>query len=74
MSYVHIHAPRGYYIGQTRRYGYRLWNTVTGRCKTAEAAMSKAVLTMSHNDKRARVLFITFDGWYEPSIVMEAAR
>jgi hypothetical protein len=36
--------------------------------------MSKAVLSMSRDDKRARVLFITFDGWYEPSIVMEAAR
>ena len=74
MTYVHIHAPRGYYIGQTRRYGHRLWDTVTGKCKTAEAAMVGAVKKMQSRDKRARVLFITYDGWYEPSIAMECAR
>jgi hypothetical protein len=29
---------------------------------------------MTQHDKRARVVFIDSSGWYEPRIVMEAAR
>jgi len=29
---------------------------------------------MSANHHRARVLFVTDDGWYEPSIAMECKR
>ena len=74
MSYVHIHAPRGYYIGQIRLYGHQRWQTVTGKCRSDTSAMAKAVEKMTPDHKRARVLFITYDGWYEPSITMEAQR
>ena len=74
MTYVHIHAPAGKYIGQIRLYGHRKWDTVTMGCKSAEQAMSSAVMFMTVNHKRARVLFITDDGWYEPNIVMECVR
>jgi hypothetical protein len=74
MTLVHIHAPKGYYIGQTRRIWGKRWNTVTGKCRSGERAMSRAVLKMTQDDKRARVLFITYDGWYEPNLVMECAR
>lgn len=74
MTYVHIHAPAGKYIGQVRLYGHRKWDTVTMGCKSAEQAMSSAVMFMTANHHRARVLFITDDGWYEPNIVMECKR
>lgn len=69
MTYVHIHAPRGIYIGQTRAYGHRRWKTVSGDCKTAKAAMVKAVKAMTPRDKRARVLLCA--EWYDPIVMME---
>lgn len=71
---VHILRPRGYYIGQTRARGHKLYNTVTGKCRTAEAAMAAAVRKMAPDDHRARVLFIDNSGWYEPNLVMECHR
>ena len=70
---LHICRPRGYYVGQVREAGYRRWTTATGRCKSAESALSKAALKM-HDMKRARVLFVDSSGWYEPNVVMEARR
>lgn len=72
MTYVHIHAPKGHYIGQVRLYGHRKWQTVTGRCTRDVLAMSDAIKHMTQQHKRARVLFIA--DWYEPVVVMEAAR
>lgn len=69
---VHIHAPKGHYIGQVRLYGHRKWKTVTVPCTRAEQAMATAVHFMSADHHRARVLFIT--DWYEPTIVMECKR
>lgn len=74
MTYVHIHAPAGKYIGQVRLYGHRKWDTVTMGCKSAAQAMSSAVMFMTANHHRARVLFVTDDGWYEPTIAMECKR
>ena len=31
MTHVHIHAPKGHYIGQVRLYGHRKWETVTAQ-------------------------------------------
>lgn len=69
---VHIYAPKGHYIGQVRLYGHRKWQTVTEEWSNAEIAMSHAVLAMTPEHKRARVLFIS--DWYEPTIVMECNR
>lgn len=69
---IHIHAPKGHYIGQVRLYGHRKWQTVTGHCTRAELAMADAVMHMSERHKRARVLFIA--DWYEPNVVMECKR
>jgi len=71
---VHIHAPAGYYLGQVRRRGAQRWRTVTGKCKTDTAAMARAVLAMNSDDKRARVIWCTYDGWYGPSLSMQCAR
>ena len=73
ISNLHICWSRGYYVGQVREAGYRRWTTATGRCKSAECALSKAALKM-HDMKRARVLFVDSSGWYEPNIVLEAKR
>lgn len=70
---LHICRSRGYYVGQVREAGYRRWKNATGKCRTAEAAMSRAALKM-HDMKRARVLFVDSSGWYEPNVVMEARR
>lgn len=69
---IHIHAPKGHYIGQVRLYGHRKWETVTEKLSDAEVAMSLAVLAMKQSHKRSRVLFIA--DWYEPAIVMECKR
>lgn len=69
---IHIHAPKGYYLGQIRLLGHQKWETVTGKRDTPENAMAQAVLSMTENHKRARVLFIA--DWYEPNIVMECKR
>jgi hypothetical protein len=74
VNYVHIYAPSGDYIGQVRKYGARRWRTVTGKCRTDKGAMERAVASMQKNDKRARVLWIVRDGWYDPNVVMECAR
>lgn len=70
---LHICRPCGYYLGQIRRAGARRWQTVTGRCQSAESAMSRATAKMRHM-KRARVLFVDSSGWYEQNVVMEAKR
>lgn len=74
MTYVHIHAPKGHYIGQIRLYGHRKWETVTEERDSATNAMAQAVMSMTERHKRARVLFIVDSGYYEPSIVMECHR
>jgi hypothetical protein len=74
MSNIHVHAPKGHYIGQVRRYGHRKWETVTGRCQSAESAMAKAALAMKPTDFRARVLMLDHEGWYPPRVVMECKR
>lgn len=50
--------------------GYRNWKTVTGNCKTAELAMSKAALKMD-GMLRGRVLFVIRSGYYAPQVSME---
>jgi hypothetical protein len=69
---VHIHAPKGTYIGQIRLRGHRLWQTVSKSRKSPKPAMIAAINAMGENHKRARVLFCT--EWYEPNIVMELNR
>lgn len=70
---VHIYAPRGHHIGQVRAFGHRRWETVTGKCKTAESAMAGAAQKM-RGMHRARVLFIDSSGWHEPTRIMECKR
>ena len=72
MTRIHVHAPRGHYIGQVRLYGHRKWQTVTGRCTRDTLAMADAIQFMTERHKRARVLFIA--DWYEPVVVMECKR
>ena len=71
MTYVHIYAPPGRYVGQIRRYGHRRWEHIINS-KTAKAAMVAAVRSMGDDHKRARVLFCT--DWHEPHIVMELVK
>lgn len=73
MIRVHICRPRGYFVGQVRGYGCRRWEDVTGRCRSAEAALSKAVRVM-RGKHRARALFVDTSGWYDPHVAMEASR
>lgn len=73
MTFIHINKPRGYFLGQVRHYGARKWKTVTGKCKSAESAVSKAALDKSEWF-RIRVLFVDSSGWYEPHITFEGNR
>jgi hypothetical protein len=71
---VHIHAPKGHYIGQVKRLWAKRWRTVTKDLLDAKTAMAIAVLRMDKDDHRARVLFIDDEGWYEPHVVIEATK
>ena len=68
---IHIHAPKGHYIGQVRARGAKLWTTVTSECRYANVALSNAVLKMKPGHFRARVIFVADSGYYEPEVVME---
>jgi hypothetical protein len=70
---IHINQPSGYYIGQVSDYSSSKYKTVTGKCKAAESAMSKAVLKMG-NSNYARVMFLDSDGRYAPTLIMECKR
>jgi hypothetical protein len=72
MRILHVYAPKGEYIGQVRRRGHRLWETVGKPSKTAEAAMIKALKGMTPEHKRARVLLCT--EWHDPHVLMELTR
>lgn len=71
MTYIHILRPRGHYIGQVRRCGHRLWETVTKPRSDPHRALAAAVLK-GKNRKRALVLFIDDSPYYDPHVVMEA--
>lgn len=70
---IHINRPRGHFIGQVRMYGHRRWQTVTGKCKSVDTALSTAART-KQAWHRMRVLFIDSSGWYEPHITFEGHR
>lgn len=72
MTTVHIHTPKGEYIGQVRGYGCRKWRTVSKGRRSAQRTLAAAVRKMKPSDKRARVLFCA--EWYEPVVLMEASR
>lgn len=76
MTTIHILRTRGSYIGQVRGFGCRKWRTVTGKCRSPEAALGRAIAQMRRNDKRARALFVPSLewSWYEPHVAMEASR
>jgi hypothetical protein len=70
---IHIHQPAGHYIGQVRKTGHRLWQTVTDEYRNPEAALLQLAPKMK-GMKRGRVLFIDDSGYYEPIVVMEVNR
>lgn len=71
---IHLHKPKSFFLGQVRKHGAQIWETVTGKCQSAEGAMAKAVLAMKPDDFRARVILLDYDGWYPPRVVMETKR
>lgn len=74
MTLVHINRPSGHYIGQVRKAGHRLWQTVTKHeCQSPEVALGFVASNMA-GMKRGRVLFIAECGYYEPNLIMEVKR
>jgi hypothetical protein len=71
---IHIHRPRGYYIGQVRLANERRWTDVTGRCTRAQYALAKAVQRMGTNCVAARALFVDTSGYYDPAVAIEARK
>ena len=75
MSEIHICAPDGRYIGQTRVRGYRRWRTVTRRHRTALKALCMATRRMTRVDHRLRVLWVGTDPcYYDPRVVIDVVR
>ena len=60
MSLLHVSTIKGLYIGQVKGHNKKNYETVTGRCKTMESALSKAAKFM-HGNKYLRVLLIPDD-------------
>jgi hypothetical protein len=72
---IHICWSHGHYLGQIRPPGHRLWKTVTGKCKSKEAAIARAAsAARGLNWKRLRVLFIDSNLYYGPSLVFEGKK
>ena len=71
---LHIHAPKGFYLGQIRRRYARKFQTVTRELTEANTALAIAVLRWDKSHSEARVIFCTHDGYYQPHVVMEAKR
>lgn len=67
---VHILMASGHYIGQARRLGHRRWETITGKCRTAESAMANAAKKMKPYH-RLRVLLIDSNPYYGPTQVFD---
>lgn len=65
---------KGHFIGQVKAYGAKTWETVTGRCDTASAAMGRAARMMRQSDYRVRVVFIDSRGWHEHRVAVELKR
>jgi hypothetical protein len=68
MSNTHIYAPTGYYIGQTREYGHKLYRTVTKKYSKKVGAL-RDLSSKICDSKRGRILFCV--DWYEPTVVLE---
>lgn len=68
---IHIFAPRSYYIGQLRGIGCRRWRTMTGRCRSSNAALVRAVRKASRDDKRVRTLLCSYNPYLEPLVYAE---
>lgn len=75
---LHItYGPPQVYLGQVCMVGGRRWRTVTGPCRTPEAALARAVQKMERGDKRARALSVArrdVVDYYGPMVAMEATR
>ena len=66
---LHIHAPKGKYIGQVRR-----WVTVYKSSTSPSTCLSRAALFLGSEYLFARVLFVTDCGYYDPIVVMEGRK
>ena len=74
-GYIHIHAPPGHYLPQTKRRGCRLWVNCGHKTIYRSTAFMAAAKHLSRTGvKMARVLWVDKDGYYEPNLVMEAKR
>lgn len=65
---------KGYFIGQVRPYGMSSWVTLTGRCRSADAALRKATMLMKQSDYAARAVFVDARGWHESRVAVELKR
>ena len=68
MTKLHIHAPAGVYVGQRRKRGMRLWESVTTDLKTKEEALIVLASKMK-GYARGRVIFCA--EYYDPNVVAE---
>lgn len=72
---LHILWSRGKYLGQIRRAGHQKWQTVTRKCSTREAAISRAAQAAEGREwKRIRVLFVDDNPYYGPTISFEGKK
>jgi len=74
MTKLPIYAPPSYYLAQVRGYGCRNWRSLSSKYKSGQATMVAAVKAMQQGDKRARVLMIVRNWYFEPVVVMECKR
>ena len=75
---IHILTVPGHYIGQRRQAYRRHWQTITGRCATAESALVAAGRKACRSDKHLRILFVPdrngVGAYYGAHVVIEVTR
>ena len=73
MTAVYIHAPPGFYLAQRHFVGARTWSAIGGRRRSKSSAFAEAGRALAcYSVNRVRVIWCS--DWYEPNVVMEAAR
>lgn len=75
---AHVLRTPGYYVGQWRPIGHRLWSTATGKCRTRGSALASiARRGPVHRNVKLRVLFVPTGetgSYYDPNVVMEVTQ
>ncbi len=69
-----LEPPERYYLGQVRRRYGQVWETVTCKCRSPGTAFTRALMSMTDDDYRARAILVDESNPHGPVPVLEQTR